>query len=128
MQTFEKKAVMFTNWSAEAFVGMWDGNSFTFEPGESKWFEEGIARHFAKHLANRELIRDKKEFNTSPSTPKDNPIFMEYFEKALVEESEVAKNEVELDSIIMEKEAKKKKGGRPKKVEKKEEEFPDLNK
>ena len=127
MQTFEKKAVMFTNWTSETFVGMWDGNSFTFEPGESKWFEEGIARHFAKHLANRELIRDKKEFNTSPSTPKDNPIFMEYFEKALVEESEVAKNEVELDSIIMGKEAKKK-GGRTKKVAKVEEEFADLKK
>lgn len=125
MQKFEKKAVSFTNWTNEKFVCSWDGNAFTFEPGEQKWFEEGVARHFAKHLANRELIRDGKEFNTSPSKPEEDIIFMSYFEKAFVEEPIVTKSEVEFDSVIMEKEMKKKKVGRPKKVE---EEFPDLKK
>lgn len=123
----EKKAALFLNWSSEKFVGEWDSNKYPFEPGESKWFEEGIARHFAKHLANRELNRDGKEYDMSPSVPKDNPVFMSYFEKALPEDPVEAKNEVELDSVLMEKSVEKKKPGRPKKVVE-EEEFPDLKK
>ncbi len=55
-------AVLFTNWTNEDFVGMWGGQKFLFKARSSESIgvgdlphNEGLARHFAKHLTDREL-------------------------------------------------------------------------
>lgn len=84
----EVKTVLFRNFSSEKFVGMWNSEQFPFEPNQSMYMEDWMARHFAKHLANRELLRAGMDNDTSPKKPEDNPRFMEMFNKAYIEGSE----------------------------------------
>jgi hypothetical protein len=74
---------LFRNFSAEPFIGEWGGARETFLPGESKYMEAWKANHYAKHLANRELLRDGHETHTSPKNPGQDVIFMEYLNKAM---------------------------------------------
>lgn len=55
-----QKAVKFLNWSNETFTHKWDGVEYTFEPGELIMLQEYLAKHFAKHLAMREINRGGK--------------------------------------------------------------------
>jgi hypothetical protein len=55
-------SVLFTNWTKEDFTHSWGGRPFTFKARSSEWISvgdkehnEGLARHFAKHLTDREL-------------------------------------------------------------------------
>ena len=92
------KTALFTNFTNEEFTGYWDGKGKTFIPGQSLYMPDYLARHFAKHLTNRELLRIDKngslvykdgEKMTSPKKPEDVPIFMELFNKAFTpDESE----------------------------------------
>ena len=84
----EVKTVLFRNFSSEKFVGMWNKEEFPFEPNQSMHMEDWMARHFAKHLANRELLRAGMDNDTSPKKPEDNVRFMEMFNKAYIEGSE----------------------------------------
>lgn len=84
----EVKTVLFRNFSSEKFVGMWNKEEFPFEPNQSMYMEDWMAQHFAKHLANRELLRAGMDNDTSPKKPEDNPRFMEMFNKAYIEGSE----------------------------------------
>jgi len=54
------KVLVFFNWTEEDFTYRWDSVEYTFESGQSMMLEEGIALHFAKHLANRELNKQGK--------------------------------------------------------------------
>lgn len=76
------RIAFFTNFSAEPFTGYWDGKPRTFKPGDSRPLPEYLARHFAKHLSNRELLKLGKETATSPKKPEDVPEFMTMFSKA----------------------------------------------
>ena len=49
------KAILFINWTGEEFSYPWGGVEYTFKPGIPMYLEEGLAVHFAKHLANREI-------------------------------------------------------------------------
>lgn len=49
--------ISFTNISKESFSHTWDGRQFEFLAGESYMLEQHLARHFAKHLADREMNR-----------------------------------------------------------------------
>lgn len=49
------KAVTFTNYSSEDFTHTWDSVEYPFPAGKSQMLESGLALHFAKHLAVREL-------------------------------------------------------------------------
>lgn len=51
------KTRKFYNWSDESFSYPWASEPYTFEPGEERIMEAGVAEHFAKHLADRELRR-----------------------------------------------------------------------
>lgn len=83
------KTATFTNFSTEKFVGYWDGKPKSFLPGQSVLMPDYLANHFAKHLTNRELLRDpKNERCTSPKRPADVPEFMELFNKAYQADSE----------------------------------------
>lgn len=56
-------AIKFRNFTNESFTWKWNGNPFTF-PAESEiYLEEGEARHFAKHLVDRELNKANKPTN-----------------------------------------------------------------
>src|SRR3990167_2289115 len=85
------KTALFTNWTDEEFTGWWDGKPKKFAPGQSLWMPDYLARHFAKHLTNRELLRkgpdgkpvyERGETMTSPKFPEQVPLFQELFNKA----------------------------------------------
>ena len=80
------KTVLFVNFTSEAFEGSWDNVKTNFAPGESRHMEDWRAAHFAKHLANRELIKAGQETHTSPKSPEQDPIFMSFFLKAYIDE------------------------------------------
>lgn len=96
------KSALFTNFSSELFTGYYDGKGRTFEPGESRYMPDYIARHFAKHLANRELLRrgpdgetliPNGEKYTSPKKPDEVPVFKALFDKAYEDVIEDASDE-----------------------------------
>jgi len=70
------RVLKLTNFSDETFTYTWNKVPYTFKPGEYKYMEAGIANHFAKHLINRELLKDGRENDTSPKKPSENPFFM----------------------------------------------------
>ena len=84
-------SAQFTNFTDKEFIGYWDGKERKFAPGQSDWMPDFLAKHFAKHLTNRELLRVNKngqpaykdgEKMTSPKFPEQVPQFMELFNKA----------------------------------------------
>ena len=89
----------FHNFSSEPFTGYWNGKPKTFKPGERLYMPAYLAEHFAKHLANRELIRAGKEVYTSPKNPGQVPQFMEVFSKAFIPDEPV-EGRTELDDEI----------------------------
>ena len=108
------KTALFTNFSNEAFTGYWDGKPKTFKPGQTLYMPEYLAKHWAKHLANRELLKKGLERDTSPKVKvsKDgtesieNVNFMEMFNKAYTpDEDEAAaatpKNELDVQIEVM---------------------------
>ena len=106
------KTALFTNFTDQEFTGWWDGKKRTFASGESKYMPDYLARHFAKHLTNRELLEGKKpdgspkykdgEKMTSPKKPEEFPIFMEIFNKAYTpsEGDELGDKKDDLDTLI----------------------------
>lgn len=125
------RTVVFINWSGHEFTGYWNSIPYKFQAGEKKYMEEWRARHFAKHLANRELLRDGHENDTSPKLKDgkyDNERFNEYLNKAIidveVQPSEPAdvgldvlnRNLPELNEDPVEEVVVLKKSGRPKKA------------
>lgn len=89
----------FHNFTEEPFTGYWDGKPKTFKPGDRVYMPAYLAEHFAKHLANRELIKAGKEVYTSPKNPSQAPQFMEVFRKAFIADVE-AKEKNTIDDEI----------------------------
>lgn len=56
-------SVVFKNWSSETFSWTWDGVAYTFKPGLEMYMQDYLANHFAKHLADREMIRSGMDLN-----------------------------------------------------------------
>lgn len=77
---------MFTNFTDREFTARWNGRKYTFGPGQSKGgLQAGIAVHFARCLANEELLKNGSKqaiASMSPKKPFDHPLFMECFNKA----------------------------------------------
>ncbi len=105
------KTAQFTNWTNEDFVGFWDGKPRKIGAGESLSMPDYLAKHFAKHLTNRELLRtDAKgelvykngDKMTSPKFPEQVQLFTELFNKACsVEESEsIGEKKDDIDTLI----------------------------
>jgi len=106
------KTALFTNFTNETFIGYWDGKAKKFEPGKSVYMPDYLARHFAKHLTNRELLRTDKDGNllikggdkmTSPKFPEQAPLFMDLFNKAYTpdeDEAEFMEKEDAVDTQI----------------------------
>lgn len=105
------KTALFTNFTDTEFVGYWDGKAKKFPPGSSVYMPDYLARHFAKHLTNRELLRTDEAGNlvykdgdkmTSPKKPEDVPQFMELFNKAFMpdEMDELGDKKDDIDTLI----------------------------
>ena len=85
------KTALFVNFTNEDFTGFWDGIGKNIKAGESLYMPDYLAKHFAKHLTNRELIKKNTkegETSTSPKKPEDVPAFMELFNKAYIPEED----------------------------------------
>lgn len=84
------KTALFTNFTNEEFIGYWGGKPKKFNPGQSLYMPDYLARHFAKHLTNRELLKKGMERDTSPKVKTladgteviENVNFMNLFNKA----------------------------------------------
>lgn len=105
------KTSLFTNFTDQEFIGYWDGKGKKFAPGQSVYMPDYLAKHFAKHLVNRELLRADASGNlihkdgdkmTSPKFPEQVPIFMELFNKAFTpdEMDELGDKKDDLDTLI----------------------------
>lgn len=106
------KTALFTNFTEQEFTGYWDGKAKKFDPGQSLYMPDYLARHFAKHLTNRELLRVDANGNpvyrdgekmTSPKKPEDVPLFMEIFNKAYApdeEEEALGDKKDDIDTLI----------------------------
>jgi hypothetical protein len=105
------KTALFTNYTDKDFIGYWDGKAKKFSPGQSLYMPDYLARHFAKHLTNRELLRTDESGNliykdgekmTSPKKPEEVPMFMDLFNKAYTpdETDELGSNKDDIDSLI----------------------------
>lgn len=82
------KTAIFTNFSNEPYTGSWNGKLRKFESGESQPMPDYLARHFAKHLTNRELLKLGHERSTSPKFPEQVPQFMDLFNQAYTPEED----------------------------------------
>jgi len=92
------QSILFTNWSDEAFTHTWDKEAVNFQPGQSIYLQDFLARHFAKHLANRELM--KAEDKSVYAGNENSLVFMEYRDKALSQPLEAATPiQAEIDTI-----------------------------
>lgn len=58
-----KEETLFKNFSNEHFAWKYDGVEYEFEPSEVRPMEKGEALLFAKHLVDREMMRDKLTTN-----------------------------------------------------------------
>lgn len=85
------KTASFVNFTDSEFTGAYNGKKRTIAPGKKINMPDYMARHYATHLVNRELLRIDKKGNlvykngekmTSPKNPEQVPIFMELFNKA----------------------------------------------
>lgn len=79
----EEKGVLFTNWSATDFTQKWNSEDYTFPARSSRMIAEGtrehnlgLARFFAKHLADREMNK--------LNVPTDHFSRSEYTEKCFI--------------------------------------------
>jgi hypothetical protein len=114
------KTVLFVNFSDEAFTGMWDSQSYPFAPGQTMYMEDWKARHFAKHLVNRELLKDGQETHTSPKEKNgviDDVLFMELFNKAVIDSEPEEVPESMIETEVINKNAKAKKAVKKSKPE-----------
>lgn len=90
----------FHNFTDRDFIGYWNGKPKTIKAGEQFYTEAWLAEHFAKHLANRELIKGGKEAYVSPKFPAQVPPFMEMFKKAYIPDTSKGSEEDAFDAEI----------------------------
>lgn len=105
------KTALFTNFTDKEFIGYWDGKGKKFAPGASLYMPDYLARHFAKHLTNQELLRTNAQGNlihkngdkmTSPKKPEEVPMFMDLFNKSYTadETDDSSDKKDDIDSLI----------------------------
>lgn len=81
------KSVLFKNWSSEDFSWTWDGVSYEFQAGQTMYLQDYLAEHFAKHLADREMIRAGLELNYR-TRPERQGFIDKCFDKASAQSAE----------------------------------------
>lgn len=105
------KTARFINFTDQEFVGYWNGKGRKYPSGASEYMPDYLARHFAKHLVNRELLRTNPDGTlihkdgdkmTSPKFPEQVPLFTELFKKAYIPDNtdDLGSTEDGLDALI----------------------------
>lgn len=97
------KTALFHNFTQDDFTGYWDGKPKTIKSGEKLYMPDYLAKHFAKHLTNRELLKRGQNTKVSPKKPNEVPEFMELFNKACIMEEtheEMGSNKDDIDTLI----------------------------
>lgn len=98
-----RKQAKFINFTKEDFTGYWNGKAEPLKAGEEYKLDDYLARHYAKHLANRELLKTTAtgklihkdgDKMTSPKNPEDVPMFMKFFNQAYIPIEEVSEAEI----------------------------------
>ena len=92
-----KNETLFKNFSNELFTWKYDGIEYEFEAGDVKPMERGEALHFAKHLVDREMMRDKLTTNHHSRTEYEAKATQEvsvHTEPEEAEESKEVTNEI----------------------------------
>lgn len=113
------QALQFRNFTDIDFTHNFDSIPYTFKAGQTIYLEDFKAKHFAKHLVDRELNKSNIPTNNLSERAK--------LEILCFPSDEVVTPQEALDINETEKAFEKKKAGKPaKKVE--EEEFTDLKK
>lgn len=107
---------LFRNFSDEDFTHAWNSIPQFFPAKSEIYMEDGLADHFAKHLVDREMQKDKLPDGTRKTV--DDPSRTEYMAKALIAtQPEPALAQFPEEVQV----ANKNKRGRPKKEDIKEE-------
>ena len=105
------RTAQFINFTDQEFVGFWNGKGRKYPSGASEYMPDYLAKHFAKHLVNRELLRTKPDGTlvhkdgdkmTSPKFPEQVPLFTDLFNKSYIpdETDDLGSTEDGLDSLI----------------------------
>jgi len=72
--------LLFTNFTDEDFVGVWDKKEYKIKAGQAIYFEDHLVSHFAKHLSNREMRKTGRRIVDEPykteMVKKCNPALM----------------------------------------------------
>lgn len=82
---------MFVNWTDEDFKWKYDGELYEFKSKKSMYLPDYLARHFAKHLVDRELTKKEKPVIDGARKEMEKKCFAE----AIVSDSK-AKQQVDL--------------------------------
>jgi hypothetical protein len=98
----KQKAILFINWTGEEFSYPWGGVEYTFKPGIPMYLEEGLAVHFAKHLANREINKLGKLM----SDPLVKTFMQKCYGKEFVEAVDEKSMQVKLENLEKKEEVK----------------------
>ena len=85
----------FKNYTDDSFTESWGGNEITIKAGEIVLMEDAIAKHFAKHLADRELNRQ----GLGIASDKRNDIYSQCLLPDFYGEIEEAKEVVETPEV-----------------------------
>jgi hypothetical protein len=67
----ELEVINFTNITDKEWTGMWAQDKYVFQAGQTKAFPRFMAEHFAKHLADRVLIDEGKDFAADSTERKE---------------------------------------------------------
>lgn len=71
VDTSSFEAVPFTNITSEDFTWSWDSKPYSIKAGETKYYPVFLAKHLAKHLIDREIIKKNEKMLRDPVTRED---------------------------------------------------------
>ena len=94
-----QEETLFKNFSDEHFAWKFDGVEYEFKAGEVKPMTKAEALHFAKHLVDREMLRDKIKTNDA-SRPTYEAKATEKVSVTIHTEPEEAENGEEIVSTV----------------------------
>lgn len=117
------QAIKFKNFSTEDFTWSFNSIPYTFKAGQEMYLEDFKAKHFAKHLIDRELNRQNIPTNDKQNRAKLEALCFPGDAPAVTEDEAI-----DIEETKKEEERKEIKAKKGKKKVEVEEEFADLNK
>lgn len=131
---------LFTNFSEEEFIGVWNKKPYPFKPSASQPLPGYLAEHFAKHLIDREInkrINKGEKTDSGHELMTNNKVEREkYMNKCVTNLGDEVEDETEMEVNVLKhkfkksskkKDEKKEEPKTKKEVKKEEKEFEELN-